>query len=171
MTDLIPSLQRLQRDRGAMAALRKALIPTQRQFSYRYLSRLGCTFEHDRDVLRFSILAHFWGHHPSHSNTTGNLGRSMRKITGGDEKHPFNKRFERIIACDSLEELAGQLQGNVSLLKRAGVAIDFNQFADDLYWFTRTPDRVKLRWSGGFYVEHPDEAGTDQRETPQEVAL
>jgi CRISPR type I-E-associated protein CasB/Cse2 len=152
MTNLIPALQALSQDRGAMAALRKALIPTQKQFCYKYLPRLGCKFEHYQEVLRFCVLAHFWGHHPSHSDTAGNLGRSMRRITEGDEKHPFNKRFARLIASDSLEELSGQLQGDVSLIKREGIAIDFNLLKDDLFWFTRTPDRVKMRWSGGFYV-------------------
>jgi hypothetical protein len=89
-----------------MAALRKALIPEQRHRCYRYLPRLGCKFADDNDMLRACIIAHCWGHHQARSDTAGNLGCSMRQITGGAERHPFNRRFERVIACDSLEELA-----------------------------------------------------------------
>jgi CRISPR type I-E-associated protein CasB/Cse2 len=152
MTPLLDSLQTLALDRGAMAALRKALIHEQRQRCFRYLPRLGCKFENEREVLRFCLLAHIWGHHPLHSDA-GNLGQSMRALTGGDETHPFNRRFERIIAADSLEELAGQLQGSVSLLHRTGVPIDFDRLSKDLFWFSRNPDRVKTEWCGGFYVE------------------
>jgi CRISPR type I-E-associated protein CasB/Cse2 len=166
MTPLLTSLQTLAQDRGAMAALRKALIAEQRQRCFRYLPRLGCKFEHSNEVLRYCVVAHCWGHHPVHSDSAGNLGCSMRQITGGDEKHPFARRFERLIAADSLEELAGQLKGNISLLHRASAALDFNLLRDDLFWFTRSPDRVKLRWSGGFYV---DVAQTEEAETPQEV--
>jgi CRISPR type I-E-associated protein CasB/Cse2 len=153
MTPLVESLQKLKDDRGAMASLRKALIPEQRQRCFRYLPRLGCKFESEHEVLRISILAYFWGNYPSHSDVAGNLGQSMRRITNGSDEHPFRRRFERIIATDSLSELADQLQGAVSLLKKTGSGIEFNQLNNDLYWFSRNPNRVKLEWSGGFYLE------------------
>jgi CRISPR type I-E-associated protein CasB/Cse2 len=153
MTPLLESLEKLRADRGAMAALRKSLILEQRQRCYRYLPRLGCSFNGERDILQFSILAHVWGHHPAHSDTAGNLGASMHKITGGDEDHPFNRRFERFIASDSLDELAGQIQGIVSLLHRASIPLDFDQLSNDLFWFSRNPDRVKREICGGFYVK------------------
>jgi CRISPR type I-E-associated protein CasB/Cse2 len=152
MTSLLTSLETLAQDRGAMAALRKALIPEQRQRCYRYLPRLGCSFNGERDILQFSILAHVWGHHPAHSDTAGNLGASMHKITNGDEANPFNRRFERLIASDSLDELAGQIQGIVSLLHRASIPLNFDQLSNDLFWFSRNPDRVKQEWCAGFYI-------------------
>jgi CRISPR type I-E-associated protein CasB/Cse2 len=153
MTPLLTALQILGRDRGAMAALRKALIPEQRQRCFRYLPRLGCKFEGERELLQFSILAHVWGHHPMHADTAGNLGASMRQITDGDEDHPFNRRFERLIAADTLEELAGQIQGSVSLLHRAACPINFDRLNSGLFWFSRNPERVKREWCGGFYVQ------------------
>lgn len=152
MTPLLKSLQGLQEDRGAMAALRKALTE-QQQRAYRYLPRLGCKFADQSDMLRACIIAHCWGHHPMHADTIGNLGYSMHWITGGDEKNPFNRRFERLIACDSLDEIAEQLRGIVSLLKRDSIPINYNKFADDLFWFPRNPDRTKREWSGGFYLQ------------------
>lgn len=110
MTPLLTSLTGLQADRGAMAALRYALTE-QRQRCFKYLNRLGCKFENPNDMLRFEILAYCWGHHPMHADAAENLGVSMRKITGGDEQHPFNRRFERLIAADSIEELSEQLRG------------------------------------------------------------
>ena len=108
MTQLLTCLQNLEQDRGAMAALRHALSE-QQQRCYKYLARMGCKFESDLDMLRFEILAYCWGHHSSHSEAVGNLGRSMRRITGGDEDHSFNRRFERLLACDSLDEVAEQV--------------------------------------------------------------
>jgi CRISPR type I-E-associated protein CasB/Cse2 len=156
MTPLLTSLENLTKDRGAMAALRKALIPEQRQGCFKYLPRLGCRFESEPEVLRFSIIAHFWGHYPQHSDTAGNLGQSMRAIANGDMGHPFNKRFERLIAADSLEELAAQLKGVLSLLKSASASIDFDRLASDLFWFERNPSQLKREWCGGFYVERPE---------------
>jgi CRISPR type I-E-associated protein CasB/Cse2 len=156
MTPLLESLERLKQDRGAMAALRKALIPEQCQRCFKYLPRIGCKFESESEVLRFSIIAHFWGHHPKNSNAAGNLGQSMRTITRGEREHPFNKRFERLIAADSLGELAGQLRGVLSLLKGASASIDFDRLTNDLFWFSRNSDRVKREWCGGFYVERQE---------------
>lgn len=155
MTPLLKSLTGLEKDRGAMAALRKALTE-QRQRTYRYLPRLGCGFKSDNDVLRACILAHCWGHHPSHAQT-GNLGCSMHRITRGDDRNPFNRRFDRLIACDSLGELSEQLRGVVSILKSSGISINYDMLADDLFWFPRNPDRTKREWSAGFYLQQETE--------------
>ena len=98
-----------------------------------------------------------------------NLGGSLRRLTGGQEKHPFNKRFQRLIAADSLEELVEQLRSSLPLLKREGIPIDFDQLDNDLRWFSRNPDRVKREWSGGFYVDPNALVATPPEPVTEEV--
>jgi CRISPR type I-E-associated protein CasB/Cse2 len=151
MSLLLEPLSSLTHNRAAMAALRKALIPSQTQRAYQYLPRLGCAFKDDDEILAFSIIAHFWGHYPTHTDGFGNLGRTLQTITKGDEQHPFHRRFQRLIACDSLQELGEQLRPIIFLVKKSGAKINISALFKDLSQFSRDPRSIKQQWCKGFY--------------------
>lgn len=166
---LPPFLEFLKRNRdnaGVMADLRCALIPTR---EHRVWPHIGPYFriDNDRERTAAATTAAAFGTQPEAGGQWDNMGDVMRQIAfGNDGKEgltTFGARFQRLIACDSTEELSAQLHGIFKAAQQNGIPINHrNLFKDVLFW----GDAVKRRWAGHFYAagvqEPPAGGGADE---------
>lgn len=162
-------LESLQKDLGALADLRCALIPGLESRSWQYLTRY-CNLLDPEQRAVFSTVAAAYGILPSRSEGAGNMGELLRKIAQGaggrDGLKSFELRFRRLIGCGSVVELSAQLHGIFKTAKQCGYPIDHNQLLWDLLCWQKDDSQVKLRWARSYWAasgkkgaETPDESG------------
>lgn len=158
-------LHGLREDRGKMAALRRgASEATQRQ-AWPVLHFLGV------DVGNFTALTvgALFAEHPMEENKSWSLGETCRRValdgvTGFDIPDSFDKRFRRLLACDTVEEVAGQLKAWVRLAKAKGLRVNYEQMYWDLDGWHKRADDIKLAWARGYWPVRKDAAAEPSTE-------
>ncbi len=149
---LVQGLRQLKEDRGVMANLRRGLNTTTQHYAWPHLARAGGKVD---DPVHLLVAALFSLH--SREDQSG-LGSACRRLVSRSslpvEDHPLTKRFQRLLAADSLEELAPLIRSLMLQLKREEVPLSYTRLAVDLEDFNRWPERrlaVKTRWAGQFW--------------------
>lgn len=164
---LPPFLEFLERSRentGVMADLRCALIPSREYRVWQYIARY-CDLENDRMRTIAAIVAAAFGIQPDRGNEelAENIGNVMRRIANGENGNDglssYALRFQRLLACDTVEELAQQLHGVFKAAKSRGVPINHRVLWEDLHYWG---DRVKRRWASHYQPEAKEKDGGDQ---------
>ena len=148
-----------ERDRGAIAALRRSLgvAPGAYPPAYPAVERfavLGADSESLRQALY--LTAGLFALHPAHAPGHGlanALGQAMRRRDSAS----IEKRFIALLSTDR-DSLPNHLRQAVSLLAADGAAIDYAELLDDLSrllqrWNEEQRDRVRQRWARAFYRE------------------
>lgn len=138
-------------NRGNRAALRRYWSPTTRYQAYPLLGQLGAL----RDS-RKTILAALFAEHPQHKAGQTIAKAALRLDKPTDGKHPYDRHFRRLLACDSLNDLAQQLYRLVKRLQRKGIPLDYESLLINLYTWTKTSEPhkredVKVRWAADFW--------------------
>ena len=146
-----------QRDRGALAALRRSLgfEPGAYPPAYPAVERFaaqGPDSNSQRQALY--LCAGLFALHPLHAHSrplAGALGQAMRQ-RGSDS---IEKRFIALLACEP-DSLPNHLRQVVSLLAADHLAIDYAELLADLgrllqRWNEEQRDRVRQRWARAFY--------------------
>ncbi len=133
---LLRYLRQLQRDRGAMAELRRALNPAQRHRAWPLLARIGGIGDR-----RYETVAGLFAYHPEETGA-GNLGTTCRKLSG--DHRTFEGRFRRLLACGR-DDIYDHIRPVVLAAK---APMNYEQlFADLSYW----GETVKARWAAEFW--------------------
>jgi len=132
---LLAHLRRLSNDRGAMADLRRALIPAQRHRAWPLLARCGGI-----DEARFETVAGLFAHHPDETSA-GNLGTTCRQLSG--QHSSFEGRFRRLLGCDR-DNICEHIRPVVFAAAAKGIRINYEQLFIDLWYWS---DKVKARWA------------------------
>lgn len=105
-----------------------------------------------------------YAEHPLHQKGAG-VGKAafrLGKREGGE--HPYDRHFKRLLACDSIEDLAKQLHRLIRRLNREGIGLDYEALYKDLNAWQNYSDRVKVRWAADFWqapVEHLNEEAAE----------
>lgn len=159
-------------DRGRLAELRRGLSPTTEHQAWPALGALAGSraFEPNRHLIYQTVGALF-ALHPAHK-AIGNLGvtcRHLRKETNPQKEDPFDRRFRRLLACDSLEDLRDQLVRIVKMAKSADKAVDYFQLFKDMTWFRANPQRVKVEWAREYWSAPRLEGVDEPAPAPEEV--
>ena len=148
-----PLLEFLERNRenpGVMADLRCALIPALEYRSWQYLARFGL-LEDDRERTVAATVCAAFGIQPEPGGAFDNLGDVMHRIACGDNDRDglssFELRFQRLLACDNVGELALQLHRIFQAAKARGIPINHKNLWYDLWYWG---DRVKRRWAAHY---------------------
>lgn len=142
----LPRLQKIVDDRGNRAALRRYWSPTTRHQSYSVLGLL-----HALQDDRKTILAALFAEHPEHQ-VGQTIGKAALRL--GDRKdgeHPYDRHFRRLLACDSLDDLAHQLHRLVKRLQREGIPLDYELLHKNLNFWANYSEDVKVRWAADFW--------------------
>ena len=83
------------------------------------------------------------------------LGSAARRLAGNDEKQQERiwRRLNLVAQADDIQELSYRLRQLVTLLKAAGIGLDYALLAADLYeyQFASAANRVRLRWGQDFF--------------------
>lgn len=154
----IAHLQALaQRDRGALAALRRSLgfAPGTYPPAFPSVERFAAQTD-DRPSLRQALYltAGLHAMHPLHMPGRG-LAAALARVMTQRDSPSIEKRFVALLAAEP-EELPDHLRQVVSLLAADGVGIDYGELLDDLTtWLSprayEARDRLRQRWARAFY--------------------
>lgn len=163
----IAALRRIEDDRGKMAALRRGLSDGTQRTAWPVIASLGMDIGNQAAI----TVAGLFATHPVISNARS-LGQTCRFIAtesghSSDIPDSFDKRFRRLIACDTVEEVTGQLSAWIRLAKSKGVGVNYTELYNDLYWWTKDADKKRIRWARDFWSPRKDEEATS---TPEVAA-
>ena len=144
-------------DRGRLADLRRALSPTTEHQAWPALGALvgGLAFQDDLRLIYETVGALF-ALHPT-QRQIGNIGVTCRHLAQGRED-AFGRRFRRLLASDSPEDLRNQLVHIIKMAKSADKAVDYVQLFKDMRWFRNSPQRLKVEWAR----QYPRQQGNQQ---------
>ncbi len=160
------ALRRIEDDRGKMAALRRGLSEGTQRTAWPVIASLGMDIGNQAAI----TVAALFATHPVVSNARS-LGQTCRFIateTGlaSDIPESFDKRFRRLIACDTVEEVSGQLSAWIRLAKSKGVGVNYAELYNDLHWWSKDADKKRIRWARDFWSPRRDEEATPTPEVP-----
>jgi CRISPR type I-E-associated protein CasB/Cse2 len=150
-------------DRGRLANLRRALSPTTEHYAWPVLCALaGAMPCEENRRLTYQTVGGLFALHPVHKEI-GGLGatcRLLRKEKDYNKDDPFDRRFRRLLASDSVEDLRDQLIRVVKMAKSSDktVAVDYIRLFKDLSGFAYNRQRIKVEWARGYWsAPAPDE--------------
>jgi CRISPR system Cascade subunit CasB len=168
-----------ERDRGALAALRRSLAfdPGAYPPAYPYVERFVGPDRHADDPRRQALYltAGLFALHPKHQATVSLAGAfgTLAKARGSAS---IEQRFVALLGADP-EHLPQMLRQAVSLLMADGSGFDFARLLDDLarwldpYAFD-TRDSLRQRWARDFYRAYDggaDAADAERASTEQTI--
>jgi len=148
----LAALRKAQPDRGKMAALRRAASPRTAREAWPVIHSLG---EDLRSLAACTIGASFAAH-PLEDGEARSFGATCRRIAtdNGREREiaeSFERRFRRLLACDSAEDVAGQLKAWMRLAASKGVGVNYERLFNDLAYWDKSADDIRVRWATGFW--------------------
>jgi len=150
-TVFVNALRRIRNDRGKLAALRRALADNPRVHvdAWPVIAGLGG----DIGQQAYVAIAALYASHPEESNTR-NFGETCRRIAQSDAKDiadSFERRFRRLLACDTVEDLISQLRSWIRLAASKRVGVNYESLMNDILWWNRSADRTKVEWARSFW--------------------
>lgn len=159
---VVAHLQRLAKDRGALAELRRGLSKEPHRVvaaARRHVLHLipDNASRHVQNALM--TVAPLFASHPE--SGTRDLGAALRALDPKHENGSVERRFIAILNADA-EDLPTHLRHAISLLKSKGVSLDWAQLLQDCMdlgsdheWAVQ---RVHRRWAQSFWASRPTRA-------------
>lgn len=147
-------LRKLRTDRGAMADLRCALVPTKLPRAWPLLAKIDGIGNQ-----RIQTVAALFAYHPDETDN-GNLGTTCHRLMR--QNPSFDARFRRLLACDR-EEICGRLRPVIMAAKAKGIPVNYEQLFTDLcYWSGSVKERwAREYWGSGESDELPAETSSE----------
>jgi CRISPR type I-E-associated protein CasB/Cse2 len=144
-------LRKIQDDRGKMASLRHAASPRRAMGAWPIVAALG---EDIRSTTAIAI-ATLFASHPMESGLQ-NFGETCRTIAlkdSSDGKIPdsFIRRFRRLLACETSEEVVEQARAWVRFASAKSVGIPYERLFNDLAYWHKDSGQIRLKWAAGFW--------------------
>jgi len=160
----ITALRRAKDDRGKMAALRRGLSRQNRIDAWPVIADLGGDIENPI----FGIVAALYATHPEEDDSA-NFGATCRHIalkdsSDGQLPESHQRRFRRLIACDSAEELGEHLRAWMRLAVSKGAAVNYQRLFTDLWYWAWHADDIRVRWATEFWPARRAEEPADKEE-------
>ncbi len=149
--EFVGALRRSREDRGKLAALRRGLTdnPQLHVDAWPVIARLGGDIGHPA----FVATAALYASHPAESKAR-DFGETCRRIAqggGNDIAESFDRRFRRLLACDSVDNLIGQLRSWVRLATNKGVGVNYESLFADLWNWRWYADDIRVKWAKSFW--------------------
>lgn len=149
-TDSEPSARSGQ-DRAAMATLRRALSGEERDTLpvYRYVGWY-LPF-HPKERERCILVAALFADHQG-STSEGTLGKHLADLIRADDKKQaaVERRFAQLLTAHP-DNLPTHLRQVVSLLKTAGVPVNWQRLLRDVLYWEKDGERIRQRWAYDFW--------------------
>lgn len=157
--DFLRHLSQLaERDRGAMAVLRRSLAfaPGSYPPSFPFIERFVGSERHAEDPFRKAlyVVAGLFAQHP-HQRAGDSFAKAFGQLKVKRDSNSIEQRFVTLLASDS-ENLANYLRQAASLLAADGIAFDYAMLLEDLArWLNpyaiEQRDTLRQRWARDFY--------------------
>ncbi|MCI0541714.1 MAG: type I-E CRISPR-associated protein Cse2/CasB [Verrucomicrobiales bacterium] len=155
----VAGLRRVREDRGKMAALRRSLSSRNQMDAWPVIADLGGDIERPL----YAAIAALYATHPEEIDTA-NFGATCRQIAlkdSSDGKLPesYERRFRRLIACDTAQQLGDHLRAWIRLASSKGAGVNYERLFTDLWNWDRYANDIRVRWASEFWparrVEEP----------------
>ena len=157
----LAKLRKIANDRGKMAALRRGASEATKRQAWPVIHSLG---EDLRNHAACTIGA-LYAEHPVEDNDAFSFGVTCRRIAlkdgdGLEIPVSFQRRFLRLLACDTADEVAGQLRAWIRFASTKGVGVNFERLFNDLAYWEKSADEIRVRWATGFWPARRDASET-----------
>ena len=142
-------------DRGHRAALRRWWSEGTRHYAYPLLGKLFALDDDGKTYLAALYAVHSKDTAPAHVSGGHSIGSAALKLGGNstqaDAFPSMERHFRRLLAAESLDELAPQLHRLVKRLERESIPLDYAKLLGDLRQFRTNSEAVKTRWAIAFW--------------------
>ena len=150
-------LRLISNDRGKMAALRRSASPGTARQAWPVIHSLG----EDIASVAACTVGGLYAGHPQEARDVSSFGTTCRRIAlheVADHQIPesFERRFRRLLACDSVVDVAAQLKAWVRFAAARGIGVPYESLFWNLLSWNNHSDRIKLEWARGFWPLHKD---------------
>ncbi len=156
--DFVARVRELCRDRGTRAELRRYWSERTRSYAYPALGRLHAIDNTPRELIAALYATHDRDGAPAHRSGGSSVGTAFLQVAGGPKGAAYEsteRHFRRLLACDSLDDLASQLHRLVKRLEREGISLDYVRLLRDLRFWSKSAERVKTGWALDFWQANP----------------
>ncbi len=143
-------LQRAQTDNAFGAVMRRADNPNLCSAAWEYLVPY-CNLSKESERLAFSLVGAAIAREKPQQDGFASFGKALRSLCKGDADalEREARRFRRVIACDTVEELFPVLRPMLQDLQSQGCApLCYRDLLKDLLSWS---ERTRLRWTQDFY--------------------
>lgn len=159
--DFVARLIGVCRDRGQRAELRRWWSEGTRHYAYPILGSLYA-LDDDRKTIAAALYAvQAKDSTPAHVSGGHSIGIAALKLGGGssqaDDFPSMERHFRRLLAANTLDDLAPQLHRLVKRLERESIPLDYALLLGDLRQFGNNPEAVKTRWAIAFWQAPAEE--------------
>lgn len=166
--DFVGALRRAKDNRGKMAALRRGITDNPRLHvdAWPVIVGLG------GDISKaYVVTAALYASHPKDDPTLRNFGDTCRLAqgVGKDIADSFERRFRRLLACNSVDDVIGQLRSWVRLAASKDVGVNYESLFTDLWNWPWYADDIRVKWAKSFWQS--GDAVTENSQTANQPAL
>lgn len=166
----VGALRRAGKDRGRLAALRRGLTDNPRLHvdAWPVIAGLGGDIAQPACI----AIAALYASHPEEAEAR-NFGETCRRIAQGagqDIAESFERRFRRLLACDGVEDVIGQLRSWIRLAASKGVGVNYEGLFADLWNWPWYADDIRVKWAKSFW-QSGDTAPTEPTPVSSQPSL
>jgi len=152
-------IERIQKDNGFAAALRRADNPATEYQSWEYLAN-WCDLAKPWELLPFATVAAAVARAKPKQNGSLKIGQALTVCysdggANGRENDSAKMKMRRLLACENTAEVCRIIRPILQLLASRGIGMDFGGLLDDLLYFN---ERVKQNWAMSYYGRRPDDS-------------
>ena len=156
-------IKRCQGDKGIKAALKRADNPSTEYQSWEILAGFRIDLDDDGQRLPYVIIAAAISRTEVEVNGKVRIGKAIAQAyPEGNKSDQAKSKLRRLLACDSLTEVARILRPLLRLIEsRSSSRLDYARLLDELLWFGNDASRIRIkaRWAQDFYGGSREEEG------------
>ena len=146
-------IDRIAKNKGVAAALKRADNPATEYQSWEYLAAFNIDLEKPWERLPFATVAAAIAKEKSAHNGSEGIGRAIAKCyDDGNQSDQAKAKLRRLLACDSVEEACRILRPLFSLIaSRGNSSLNYARLLEQLLKFHWESERIKSQWAQEFY--------------------
>ncbi|MFK4752845.1 type I-E CRISPR-associated protein Cse2/CasB [Oceanobacter antarcticus] len=146
-------IDRINKDNGFAARLKRADNPATEYQSWELLAEFGVDLEKDWERLPYCTVGAALARAKPGADGKLPLGGAIAACyDDGNQSDQAKARLRRLLACTSTAEACRILRPLLTLMASRGIIPNFSQLLQQLLWFSgQGQERVRIRWAKDFY--------------------
>jgi len=154
-------IQRVKKNKGDAAALRRADNPNTEYQSWEILAGFGVKLDRENERIPFTTIAADIARVKPEINGKILIGNAIaRCYEDGNQSEQAKAKLRRLLACDTTLEACRNLRPLLTLIEsKSTVTLDYARLLTDLLWFSHdeSRQRIKAKWAQNFYGRQAEE--------------
>jgi CRISPR system Cascade subunit CasB len=146
-------IERMNKDKGVAAALRRADNPATEYQSWEQLAAFNIDLDKPYQRLPFAAIAAAIAKAKIEKNGTIGIGQALASCyEDGNNSDQAKAKLRRLLACESIEEVCRILRPLFSLIEaKCKLSLDFSRLLNEITKFHYNSQKIKARWAQNFY--------------------